>query len=65
MTYPDVASSFVYLAGLVFLFVCGMTGFLMIALEAYKSVTKRLHDAEREAEKNGGILAFERSNVAE
>ncbi len=48
MSYQDVSGSFVYLAGLGFLFVCGMTGLIVIAINAYKIILTQLREAERE-----------------
>lgn len=68
MTYTDVSESLVFLAGLVFLFVCGLTGITHIALEAYKSVYIKVREAERqiqtlEAKTAGDISVFEESKV--
>ena len=70
MMYTDVAESLVFLAGLVFLFVCGMTGLIHIALEAYKSVYIRVRQAERqiralEQKAAGDIPVFEESKVCD
>ncbi len=68
MTYQDVSGSFVYLAGLVFLFICGMAGLMLLTLEAYKFIWKRLRKAEREMaaiDDAGNVLMFERSKLVD
>ena len=68
MTYSDIASSLVFLAGLVFLFVCGMTVLAQVALEAYKTIYIRIKEAERQIaaiEKTADLRAFEESKVCD
>ncbi len=48
MTYQAVSGSFVYLAGLTFLFICGMIGLMVIAINAYKIVLTQLREVERD-----------------
>ncbi len=67
MTYQDVSGSFVYLAGLTFLFICGMTGLMVLAINAYKMVLTQLREAERGSyaseviDGNAGILPMRKN----